>query len=419
MLETGREGACRAIVVWVALALAWALVPARGARALDAAIAQECIACEFPAVVSVAAQCTGVYVGAGMILTAAHCIDDVREGRSRVFFGEDIGAPAYATVIERCVRYPVGTFEHNLRGEDTYQGVDLAFCMLDDAQPLPDVPLVPPILPTGCERDWLAHQIAGGTAVLTAVGFGCAQQDDGSGEACDAGVKRHVAVQLAGQIDYTGSATKLELQRGAGDTSLMAGDSGGPYFARLPDGSWRLVALHHGANAGVSGAFAESVAPYVHWIEAASGVDVTPCHDFVAGEWLANDGCALGMPVGVSLVGGDWASDCRSPVAAAAIALAPGACPSTSEASGLVATSGLLDQAARRVLAAAPERRAARLEVVLAELELPGVFPFLASELPGAAPLASLRELVRSGPQDERDGDAGVAAFSIDGSDEP
>jgi len=367
----------------------------RAARALDAALATECVACQFPAVVSVAAQCTGLYMGDGLVLTAAHCADDVREGRSRAFFGEDIGAPAFAAVIERCVRHPDGRFAKNALGEDTYDGVDLAFCLLDASAPLPDVPLVPPLLPVGCERDWLAHQVAGGTAVLTAVGFGCAAQDGGSWEACDAGVKRQIGVQLVGQIDYAGSATKLELQRGgAPETGLKAGDSGGPYLARLPDGTWRLVGVHHGANAGVAGAFVESVAPYVHWVEAASDVDVTPCHDFVHGAWVESDGCAPGTPVGAEEVGGVWASDCRSPVASGAVALGGAPCgglDADPEASVLFVDPSDVSLAAQRVLAAPPARRAALLDAALTELAPRAAFPFLSDELAGLVPLASLR----------------------------
>lgn len=392
--------ACAALL---ALFSCGALLPGR-AHALDAALATECIACEHPAVVSVGAQCTGIYMGHGLILTAAHCMDDVRPGKSRVFFGEDIAEPAHAAVLTRCERHPDGAFARNALGEDTYEGVDLAFCLLDDTQqPLPDVPLVPPLVPTGCERDWLAQQVTGGTAVLTAVGFGCAQSDEGGGETCDAGVKRRVAVQLVAQIDRTGSPTKLELQRGgSADTALMAGDSGGPYLARLPDGGWRLIALHHGADGAVSGAFAESVAPYVHWIESASGVDVTPCHDFVDGEWIASDACPPGTPLGASEVGGAWSSSCRSGVLDAAYVASSAVCPQSDDAAGLVASDADLDAAVQRVLQAPPARRPARLATELAALEPRAFFPFLETELPGTAPLASLGERVRRAENDER-----------------
>jgi hypothetical protein len=414
-MPAGRKDARRAVRLaaraTVAL-VAGVLAAPRAATALDAALATECIACQFPAVVSVAAQCTGLYMGEGMILTAAHCTDDVREGRSRAFFGEDIGAPAFAAVIERCVRHPDGRFARNALGEDSYEGVDVAFCTLDDEAPLPDVPLVPPLLPEGCERDWLAHQVAGATAVLTAVGFGCAGQDGGSWEACDAGVKRQIGVQLVRQIDYAGTGTKLELQRGgAVETGLMAGDSGGPYFAQLPDGTWRLVGVHHGANAGVAGAFVEAVAPYVHWLESASDVDVTPCHDFAGGAWVESGACAPGTPVGAVEIGGDWANDCRSGVSAAAVSVGAAACAALgSDAAGLHAPASDLDHAAQRVLAVPPARRAARLAQVTAELEPRAVFPFLADELPGMAPLASLREAVSADHAGHDEDDAGLDA---------
>src|SRR5690606_26934978 len=115
-----RSALRRGVVLLTLLVLGLVPAPARRAHALDATLATECATCEFPSVVSVAAQCTGVYVGHGMILTAAHCTDDVREGRSRVFFGEDIAVPAFATRIARCVRHPDGEFARNLLGEDMY-----------------------------------------------------------------------------------------------------------------------------------------------------------------------------------------------------------------------------------------------------------------------------------------------------------
>ncbi len=390
----GRLSRRRLTVLGALAVLALAATPA---RALDAALATECVTCQFPSVVSVAGQCTGVYMGDGLILTAAHCTDDVREGRSHAFFGEDIGAPAYSAVIEHCVRHPDGRFARNALGEDTYEGVDLAFCLLDPDANVPDVPLVPPLLPVGCERDWLAHQVQGGTARLTAVGFGCGGTDGGDLETCDAGVKRQIGVQLVRQIDYAGSPTKLELQRGGGATGLMAGDSGGPYFARLLDGGWRVVGLHHGANAGVRGAFVEALAPYVHWLESASGVDVTPCHDFAGGTWLANGACADGTPVGVAEAGGDWSSHCRSPIAAAAFVPSAVACAAAEpETSELVIATAEIQHAAQRVLRAPAGRRAARLEAVAAELVPRARFPFLAPGLPGTAPLTSLPDAVRA-----------------------
>lgn len=59
--------------------------------AMDKDIGTEAGSCQFPTVVRLAGLCTGVYMGQGLILTAAHCISANKvHGGSAVLFGEDL-----------------------------------------------------------------------------------------------------------------------------------------------------------------------------------------------------------------------------------------------------------------------------------------------------------------------------------------
>ena len=307
--------------LWSATILSLALVAS--ARAMDDDIATECGSCQFPTSISVGGLCSGVYMGQGLILTAAHCTDDVNEGTSRMYFGEQTGEWVASAIIDHCVRHPDGEFDQTVFGKQSYDGVDLAYCVFDDADLILNIPIVPPMIPTGCERDWLAHQVyeSGTPPIVTAVGSGCADNYNG-GTYCADGVERYVALQLIDQTGYAGSFTKLRVQRwGEIQTGLMDGDSGGPLFDALPDGTWRLLGVHHGTNVAQSAGYFEAVSPYLHWIEAKSGIDITPCHNFANGAWSLSGSCEGELPLDTNKAGASWLNGCPSALGGGVIGL--------------------------------------------------------------------------------------------------
>lgn len=362
------------------------------ARAMNADIGTVAGSCQFPTAVRLG-LCSGVYVGNGVVLTAAHCLDSISEGQSRVRFGEDTSDPAYDPVIDHCVAHPDGEPGSTLFGEDDWDGVDLAYCILDDSDPIPDLPIVPPMVPTGCERDWLAHEVyeTGSSPIVTAVGSGCSEYV-GPLEDCLDGVKRWVALELIEQTSYGGSSTKLQVERfGESSTGLMSGDSGGPLFEVLPDGSWRLLGVLHGTNAAYHAGFYEAVPPYLHWIESDSGRDLTPCHSFSDGEWSFHGGCAGELPLDTNESGASWTNTCPSDLGGGeegflqCFDLPPDdyAIP---DADPLL-SSDLFLRAGKLVLREPPSLRGGMATDLVADLMPLAAFPFLARELPGRLPI--------------------------------
>jgi Trypsin len=283
---------------------------AQPAVAMAPEIGIDCASCQFPTAVRLP-LCSGVYMGHGLVLTAAHCVANVSEN-SNAYFGESDAGWELAVPIDHCVTHPDGEYDTNVWGEDSWSGVDLAYCVLAEDVPMP--PIVPPMMPAGCERDWLAHEVyeTPNHALATAVGAGCGIHQEYVGQDCEDGTKRFAGQQLVRQTQHLGSPTKLELKRDffgdPDDTGLRSGDSGGPLFVRLPDDTLRLVGVIHGTSGDV--AYAEAVPPYLHWIESSSGIDVTPHHAFVNGAWVTEIGEALLPRSEETDWFGDWQYGC-------------------------------------------------------------------------------------------------------------
>jgi hypothetical protein len=240
--------------------------------------------CGWPSV-ALAEGCSGVLVHPHVLVTAAHCVS---EGITEIDFGDNGSAPARSVSVTRCVAHPAYNGDTD----------DIGFCLL--AQDVTELPIVP--LMAACE---LARVRAGDPVIE--VGFGQSAVSTGPNDGF--GLKRWIGATIAtlasdrGQIDATTGSQDGEYY----------GDSGGPLFFQMPDGTWRVIGVDSsspdiipGSNASRISAYT-SVPAHVAWLESTSGADLTACHD--ASGWNPSAACT-GFPSDPATGVGTWATFC-------------------------------------------------------------------------------------------------------------
>lgn len=248
-----------------ALAILFATLVGCSAGGSDVASSTEALAggrvlaaCAFPSVGQIDSSCTATLVGPRWILSAAHCPTG---SRFRVGTAE--------AGIVRCERHP--DFMSSGRV------FDFMVCELDGAIDAPVVPLMTP-----CEAAELNMRAGETSRVLPegrpvmVLGFG----------APTSGTKR------GGEMEVSSFIYSSPLVSFADPTDAVGsrpGDSGGPTFLRMDDGTWRQVGVHHegGVGASVLDVFVPAALP---WIETTTGLDTSPCHD--GDRWAPTAACA-------------------------------------------------------------------------------------------------------------------------------
>ncbi len=238
--------------------------------------------CDFPATVAIVNGggdqfCTGALVHPRVVMLAAHCI--ASQSPASVLFGESVFSPEASVPVDNCDDHP------DFEGVEHFLPMDLAYCVL--AADAPDVPIVPPLM--GCEAEQLTPD-----AEVTLAGFGIDNEQQGSGN-----VMKRWTVNTVQTVDEDNNDLIL---LGVDGASACYGDSGGPAYMRLDDGSWRLVGITSESHPDVHdaptvcgyGVIYDLVHLEMQWLEQATGFDVTPCFD-ADGTWSADETCG-GFP---------------------------------------------------------------------------------------------------------------------------
>lgn len=291
--------------------------------------------------------CSGVYVGNHIVLTAAHCI--AYTDHVQIFFGEHADTPYWGMPVQDCEVHPDGDWLEftNINGNPYYEyhGKDLAYCKLPAGHPEP--PYAPVLVPNGCETDYVRHRLFGPGAspygdFVTYVSSGCEQDENCLATDPDIviGTKRKA---FGGRVLFETHVKAINSiginmlqpgQEGGANSSMRAvtnGDSGGPVLYSMPDGSWRVLGINNARSQGNynlydgngqiirNHVYVNSTPRWLHWIEATSSNDITPCHswDGLKWSWEGNPLCGQSYDTSPESSSSSWPGCSSSTVAAA------------------------------------------------------------------------------------------------------
>ncbi len=213
--------------------------------------------------------CTGILVSPEIVLTAGHCLTSVvAADQLTLFFGPTVYTQNSA-FIGTATEFGLHADYCPSSEECPWDRFDFGFIRL--AEKVNGVEYIPPLIE---QSEW-DEAVLAEDAVVRLVGFGATREVDDSSdlEMDELGYKREVGLSI-----QTFSPSGYELLAGDNGRDSCNGDSGGPVFIQLADGSYRLLGITSrgvppcGTGEGIYGV----VATALPWLRDATSVDLDP-----------------------------------------------------------------------------------------------------------------------------------------------